>query len=169
MATVPTTELVLYRLELTPVNRHCRYNVTQIHFKKLCETASATIRDWRERKANRIKKISFIITLVFTLSVTPHLIVMITIFLKDDLLASMGTIPASLYQIALRSICINSVANPIIYGCMDFKFRREFGKCFTYTQSALILGHHQPNSETSIAWRFTGVPVMAHFYMLTRH
>ena len=118
----------------TPLNGHCRRKDTKVHFIKRCETASAKIRDWRERKTNRITKILFIITMVFTLSVTPHLIVMITIFLKDDFLASMGPIPASIYQIGLRSFLINSVANPIIYGCIDKKFRKEFGKCFTYTE-----------------------------------
>ena len=113
-----------------PLHINSRKKETKIRFIKRCETASAKLRDWRERKTNRITKILFIITMVFTLSVTPHLMVMITIFLKKDFLSSMGPAPASIYNIGLRSFLINSVANPIIYGCIDRKFRKEFTKMF---------------------------------------
>lgn len=114
-----------------PLHMSKSRNDTRKHFIKRCETTSANLSDWRERKTIRITKILFVITMVYTLSVTPHFLVMITIFLKEDFLSSMGPIGASVYQIAIRSFLINAVANPIIYGCIDKKFRAEFGKvCF---------------------------------------
>ena len=120
--------------DLNESNKHLRMHRKKIDAKTLfikrCETTSAKMCNWHERRTNRITKILLLITMIFALSVTPHLLLMVTIFLNANFLNSMGPVTASLYQIAIRSFCINAVANPIIYGCIDKKFRSEFSKIF---------------------------------------
>ena len=124
----------IIKQDTNETSRHVRSHRKKIDAKTLfikrCETTSAKMCDWHERRTNRITKILLLITMTFALSVTPHLVIMVTIFLNDDFLNTMGPVAASVYQVAMRSFCINAVANPIIYGCIDKKFRSEFSKIF---------------------------------------
>ncbi|XP_052762373.1 cholecystokinin receptor type A-like [Mya arenaria] len=76
-------------------------------------------------RTKQVTLILFIITVVFVLSFIPHLIPMVAISFKSDFLMDMSPIGVAVYNIFLRSFVINNMANPIIYGFCDKKFRSE--------------------------------------------
>ncbi|WAR18052.1 OPSD-like protein [Mya arenaria] len=76
-------------------------------------------------RTKQVTLMLFIITVVFVLSFIPHLILMVTISFKSDFLMDMSPIGVAVYNIFLRSFVINNMANPIIYGFCDKKFRSE--------------------------------------------
>lgn len=76
----------------------------------------------------RTKKVTmmlFIITLVFILSFIPHLVIIIWITLRPTVIDDLSPPSIIVYNIFLRSFVINNMANPIIYGFVDRKFRAE--------------------------------------------
>lgn len=75
------------------------------------------------RKTRKITKIAFLITLMLVLSYLPHLILVIMTAVKGRFLAKPGPIVSALLPIVSRSIFINNMVNPLIYGFCDKKFR----------------------------------------------
>lgn len=75
------------------------------------------------RKTRKITKIAFLITLMFVLSYLPHLILVIMTAVKGRFLAKPGPVVSALLPIVSRSIFINNMVNPLIYGFCDAKFR----------------------------------------------
>ncbi|XP_033751979.1 type-1B angiotensin II receptor-like [Pecten maximus] len=78
----------------------------------------------------KITKITFTISLVFFLSYLPYLLLSLVTSLKREFVAEPGPIASALLPIVIRSIFINNVANPFIYGFLDPKFRRSCKKLF---------------------------------------
>ncbi|XP_033743128.1 RYamide receptor-like [Pecten maximus] len=79
-------------------------------------------------RGNKTKKTTlmlFIITVVFIGSFAPHLALKITVFLNKKFLESRTFAEAFLYHTFVWSFFINNMANPIIYGFCDPRFRRE--------------------------------------------
>ncbi|OWF41311.1 neuropeptide S receptor-like [Mizuhopecten yessoensis] len=77
------------------------------------------------KKTKRTTLMLFIITLVFIISFAPHLALKITVFLNKKFLASRTFAELFLYHTFVWSFFINNMANPIIYGFCDPRFRRE--------------------------------------------
>ncbi|XP_067665974.1 neuromedin-U receptor 2-like [Haliotis asinina] len=78
-----------------------------------------------QRRTNKTTTIAFMVTIVFILSFLPHLSLVIarsTVKDFDYKLDDTGTV---FFNIFLRSYFVNSAANPIIYGVMNVRFRRE--------------------------------------------
>ncbi|BFZ14611.1 hypothetical protein BsWGS_17650 [Bradybaena similaris] len=69
--------------------------------------------------------IAFVVTLVFIISFVPHLCLQVAHLIRKGFDEKLDGAPLALYNIFLRSYFINSVANPIIYGLMNEKFRAE--------------------------------------------
>lgn len=67
----------------------------------------------------------FIITVVFILSFIPHLVLMVINSMNPNFVTDMTPPGIAIYNIFLRSFVINNMANPIIYGFCDKKFRSE--------------------------------------------
>lgn len=67
----------------------------------------------------------FIITVVFVLSFIPHLVLMVINAMNPLFVKDMSPVGIAFYHIFLRSFVINNMANPIIYGFCDKKFRTE--------------------------------------------
>ncbi|XP_046376585.2 neuropeptide S receptor-like [Haliotis rufescens] len=67
----------------------------------------------------------FIITAVFILSFVPHLALMATRAVQKHTYDHLEGAPLALYSLFLRTIYINSVSNPIIYGFMSDTFRSQ--------------------------------------------
>ncbi|XP_045181236.2 uncharacterized protein LOC123540349 [Mercenaria mercenaria] len=86
-----------------------------------------------EKSANkgpslRTKQVTFmlfIITVVFILSFIPHLVLMVINSMNPFFVKDMSPTGIAFYNIFLRSFVINNMANPIIYGFCDKKFRSE--------------------------------------------
>lgn len=89
---------------------------------------TVTIAD-RKRTA-KITRITFTISLVFILSYLPHLVLSLMTAVKGGFVAKPGPIVSAVLPIVTRSIFINNVANPLIYGFLDPKFRNSCKKCF---------------------------------------
>lgn len=67
----------------------------------------------------------FIITVVFILSFIPHLVLMVINSMNANFVKDMSPAGIAFYAICLRSFVINNMANPVIYGFCDKKFRSE--------------------------------------------
>ncbi|KAH3713136.1 alpha-2Db adrenergic receptor-like [Dreissena polymorpha] len=76
-------------------------------------------------RTKQVTLMLFIITVVFVVSFVPHLVLMVTISIKSDFLKVMSPAGVAVYNLFLRSFVINNMANPIIYGFCDKKFRAE--------------------------------------------
>ncbi|XP_071111687.1 cholecystokinin receptor-like [Haliotis cracherodii] len=70
----------------------------------------------------------FIITAVFIISFLPHLILMITRFIKSDFLDSLQGAGFMLDNVFLRSYFIQSAVNCIVYSFCNERFRNEWRK-----------------------------------------
>lgn len=73
--------------------------------------------------SHRLTKISFAISLTFILSYLPHLTISLLTALKGKFLFPPGPVVSALLPIVTRSFAINNIANPIIYGFIDKRFR----------------------------------------------
>lgn len=67
----------------------------------------------------------FVITLVFILSFIPHVVLMVINSMNKNFVTDMTPTGIAFYNVFLRSFVINNMANPIIYGFCDKKFRSE--------------------------------------------
>lgn len=90
-------------------------------------------------KTKRTTLMLFIITVVFILSFAPHLALKITVFLNKTFLESRTFAEAFLYHTFVWSFFINNMANPIIYGFCDSRFRREVRNMY----SPLLRKHYK--------------------------
>ncbi|KAL3858405.1 hypothetical protein ACJMK2_013142 [Sinanodonta woodiana] len=96
-----------------------------------------------EKKQSRtvaITRVLFIITVVFFCSYLPHLALRTAAFLNKNLLPNLSFAGMSAYQTFRWTFFINNMANPIIYGIYDRKFKQEvlklwrscYGTCFKH-------------------------------------
>ncbi len=74
---------------------------------------------------SRTTVIAFLVTVVFVFSFVPHLILMVTRAIVKDFDYDLRGASLVAFNIFIRSYFINSVANPIIYGALNYKFREE--------------------------------------------
>jgi len=70
----------------------------------------------------------FIITVVFVLSFIPHLVLMVINSMDPGFVLGMTPAGIAVYNLFLRTFVINNMANPIIYGFCDKKFRKAVTK-----------------------------------------
>lgn len=70
----------------------------------------------------------FIITVVFILSFIPHLVLMVYNSMVPEFVIGMTPTGVAFYNLFLRTFVINNMANPIIYGFCDKKFRKAVAK-----------------------------------------
>ncbi|KAL3889956.1 hypothetical protein ACJMK2_002271 [Sinanodonta woodiana] len=78
-----------------------------------------------EKHTRKITKIMFTITLVFIVSYLPHLCITILDAVDTHFWDDLSSSEIVVYDILLRTYLINDMANPIIYGFWDDKFRKE--------------------------------------------
>lgn len=76
----------------------------------------------------KLTKIAFVVSVVFLISKLPHLVLTFLTAIKGKFLLPPGPVVSAVMPIIARSFIINNVANPIIYGVMDKKFRK-YVKC----------------------------------------
>ncbi|XP_046567839.1 rhodopsin, GQ-coupled-like [Haliotis rubra] len=91
-------------------------------------------------RGQRTTVIAFLVTFVFILSFVPHLCLIISRTILKDFDHHLHGAKLVLYNLFIRSYFVNSVANPIIYGAMNYHFRRECVKavkrfCFCTVKS----------------------------------
>ncbi|XP_071098586.1 orexin receptor type 2-like [Haliotis cracherodii] len=91
-------------------------------------------------RGQRTTVIAFLVTFVFILSFVPHLCLIIARTVLKDFDHHLNGPKLVLYNLFIRSYFVNSVANPIIYGAMNYQFRRECVKavkrfCFCTVKS----------------------------------
>ncbi|XP_046548868.1 trace amine-associated receptor 4-like [Haliotis rubra] len=78
-----------------------------------------------QRRTNKTTTIAFMVTIVFILSFVPHLSLVIARSTVKDFDYKLDDVGTVFFNIFLRSYFVNSAANPIIYGVMNVRFRRE--------------------------------------------
>ncbi|XP_052249803.1 uncharacterized protein LOC127857448 [Dreissena polymorpha] len=88
-------------------------------------------------RTKQVTLMLLIITGVFVVSFIPHLVPMVTISIKPDFLKVVSSAGVAVYNIFLRSFVINNMADPIIYGFCDKKFR---GECASVACNVLTFG-----------------------------
>ncbi|KAL3858408.1 hypothetical protein ACJMK2_012999 [Sinanodonta woodiana] len=104
-----------------------------------------TNRKETEKKQSRtvaITRVLFIITVVFFCSYLPHLALRTAAFLNKNLLPNLSFAGMSAYQTFRWTFFINNMANPLIYGIYDRKFKQEvlklwkscYGTCCKHNQ-----------------------------------
>jgi hypothetical protein len=80
-------------------------------------------------RTKQIMFMLFMIPVLFVLSFIPHLALLLLKAFNPSFFNDMSPIEVSVYNVFLRSFVINNVANPIIYGFCDKKFRSECVDC----------------------------------------
>lgn len=94
---------------------------------------------YTNKRTREITTMLFIITVVFVLSFVPHLVLMVLMSIDKKFLDRLNPVEISVFQFFLRTFVINNMANPIIYGFCDPKFRRE---CQTIFLRIISCGRH---------------------------
>lgn len=74
-------------------------------------------------KLKQMTYMAFLVTLVFILAFIPHLVLIVTVAINPEFVKGMSVAGIVFYNIGLRSLTINNMANPIIYAFCDDKFR----------------------------------------------
>lgn len=82
-----------------------------------------------EQSKNKITKIAFAICLAFILSYLPHLIITVWTAVKGGFIAPPGPIVSAVLPIVTRSIFLNNIVNPFIYGFLDRRFKKIVLSC----------------------------------------
>ncbi|XP_071111658.1 nematocin receptor 2-like [Haliotis cracherodii] len=77
------------------------------------------------RRTNKTTTIAFMVTIVFILSFVPYLSLVIARSTVKDFDYKLDDVSTIFFNIFLRSYFVNSAANPVIYGVMNVRFRRE--------------------------------------------
>ncbi|XP_061173466.1 cholecystokinin receptor-like [Saccostrea echinata] len=77
-----------------------------------------------DNSKRKITRIAFAICLAFILSYLPHLVITVWTAIKGGFIAKPGPITSAVLPIVTRSIFINNIVNPFIYGFLDRRFRR---------------------------------------------
>ncbi|KAK3103828.1 hypothetical protein FSP39_022219 [Pinctada imbricata] len=83
------------------------------------------------QQTSRITKVAFAISVLFILSYLPHLILTIMTAIKGSFIAKPGPVVSAILPIVTRSVFINSVGNPFIYGFIDKRFWNFLKKMLT--------------------------------------
>jgi hypothetical protein len=93
--------------------------------KRKSSQIECTKSDGPNSRTKQVTLMLFIITVVFILSFIPHLVLMVINAMNSMFVKDMSPVGIAFYNIFLRSFVINNMANPIIYGFCDKKFRTE--------------------------------------------
>ena len=88
-------------------------------------------------RTRKVTMMLFIITIVFVLSFIPHLSIIIWLAVRPSVIDDLSSPSIIVYNIFFRSFVINNMANPIIYGFVDKKFRAE---CSDFVLNILYCG-----------------------------
>ena len=73
----------------------------------------------------KVTKIAFVVSMVFILGYIPHMVISLLTAIKGKFLLPPGPVVSAVLPIIARSFIINNIANPIIYGFLDVRFRME--------------------------------------------
>ncbi|KAL3858393.1 hypothetical protein ACJMK2_012984 [Sinanodonta woodiana] len=79
----------------------------------------------KKQRTVAITRVLFIITVVYVCSYLPHLALRTAAFLNKNLLPNLSFAGMLAYQTFRWTFFINNMANPIIYGIYDKKFKQE--------------------------------------------
>ena len=114
-----------------------KYSTTK--FKK-----TITVRQLSVERSQKITAITFVLTLVFTLSFLPFLMCVIVDAVNHDIRDGMTKLQEAWYQIGQMSYIISSASNPIVYYMMDKDFRVNSQKliccpCLTLRKKPTLL------------------------------
>ncbi|XP_062607111.1 cholecystokinin receptor type A-like [Saccostrea cucullata] len=77
-----------------------------------------------DNSKKKITRIAFAICLAFILSYLPHLVITVWTAVKGGFIVKPGPVASAVLPIVTRSIFINNIVNPFIYGFLDKRFRR---------------------------------------------
>lgn len=95
----------------------------------------------RQKRTVRITGMLFMITLVYIISYLPHLVLLILEFMDPAGFENLSPWAFTGYNLLLRSYFINNMANPIVYGFLDPKFKYEvvflFKSCMNCKQRSI--------------------------------
>ena len=83
----------------------------------------------KDMGTRKITKIMTVVTAVFLLSFLPHLFLILISVMIPNIYDNLSDVTSVLMQIALRSLFIQCVMNPFIYGYMDDHFRKACRSC----------------------------------------
>jgi hypothetical protein len=114
------------KVETGPVNGR---EAKTKQFNKLRKGSENSVNRGPSLRTKRITLMLFMITLVFVLSFIPHLALILLNAFNTSFIQDMTPTEVSVYNVFLRSFVINNMANPIIYGFCDKKFRSECFNC----------------------------------------
>ncbi|GAB1599536.1 hypothetical protein Ahia01_000230900 [Argonauta hians] len=73
----------------------------------------------------RTTLIMFMVTLVWALSYIPHLVLVLMLSAKPNYKQTLSPSLSALFEVGLRSFYLNNTINPIVYGILNFQFRKE--------------------------------------------
>ena len=82
------------------------------------------------KSKQKITKVAFAVSVLFILSYLPYLILTTMTAVRGRFVAKPGPIVSAVLPIVTRSVFINSVGNPFIYGILDQRFRRYVKQTF---------------------------------------
>ncbi|XP_052096897.1 cholecystokinin receptor type A-like [Mytilus californianus] len=85
----------------------------------------------KQRRTFRITTMLFIITLIFVISFLPYLIIEVISNTDEKYWNTMETWELVISSLLYRTYFINNMVNPIVYWCLDSKFKNEVVKIFT--------------------------------------
>ncbi|KAL3858415.1 hypothetical protein ACJMK2_013131 [Sinanodonta woodiana] len=109
-------------------------NITQTYNIKSTKDDKGNRKNKERNKTIAFTRIFFIITVLLFISFCPHWALRFADFINKDFLANLSFAESVAYQTFRWSFFINSIANPIIYGFYDRKFRHEVRRMFGIAQ-----------------------------------
>lgn len=84
----------------------------------------------KQKRTLRITVMLFIITLIFILSFFPYLTIQIYNEVNETFWNELTLSESVFMQFLMRTYFVNSMVNPIVYWCLDHKFKEEVSRLF---------------------------------------
>lgn len=84
----------------------------------------------KQKRTLRITVMLFIITLIFIISFLPYLTIQILNEVNETFWVDLTMGETVFVQFLMRTYFINSMVNPIVYWCLDHKFKEEVSRLF---------------------------------------
>lgn len=94
-----------------------------------CQTSRYAFK--KQRRTIRITGMLFIITLIFVISFLPYLIIEVMSNNEENFWKDMESWEIVIYNLLMRTYFINNMINPVVYWCLDKKFKEEVTRVFS--------------------------------------
>ncbi|XP_076449450.1 uncharacterized protein LOC143285890 [Babylonia areolata] len=141
--TVTGSLVLLYGFTIRALRKHDHRQSTMVRRPSTVSQSST------KRVATKHTYVFIAVTVVFFVTYTPYLVMMVLLIIIPDLESNMGPAAKAFFDLAKLFPLLSNVSNPVIYSFTSDKFREECRKVFKLRPCLRRLGGERKNSVTT--------------------